>query len=128
MTKPGNKLMKVASNILSSRGGQVAGTIIRAASPVAAVATAGMAGYAVGTALYNNSSDGFKDAVGSAVANTLSFFGNKDAREAVRVNTNSDKGSSTEKVETVKVGKVTFPKDENVKRRLNSPQKNLIYH
>ena len=131
LARAGNSLVNAGVRVMSTRGGQVAGTIIRqgatravmAAAPLAAVAGAGAAGYAVGTAIYNNSSQGFKDAVGNAVANTLSFFGNKDAKEAVRVNNNEQQGSSTDKVATEKVGKVTMPKDENVKKALEFASK-----
>jgi TP901 family phage tail tape measure protein len=57
------------------------------------VGAAGAAGYGAGTMIYDHmlSGNAVGDAVGAGIARVLSFFGNKEAQEAVRINSSLNK-------------------------------------
>lgn len=78
------------------------------------VGAAGAAGYGVGTLAYKYGLEGNSggDAIGSAIAKTLAFFGNEEARRFVAIN---------EKLKSAEVGgTITIKFDENGRPRVGS--------
>lgn len=59
--------------------------LVKGGGAVAAVVGAGLAGWEIGTALNDNLIAGtkFGDAIGSGIAHTLAFFGNKTAQDSI---------------------------------------------
>ncbi|WP_432721294.1 phage tail tape measure protein [Jeongeupia wiesaeckerbachi] len=93
----GAQALRAAPNLAMSALRALPGLSLRAlpalgggamAAAAAGIATAGMAGYAVGGLINKHLIEGTKagDAIGEGIAHVLAFFGNDDAREALRLN------------------------------------------
>lgn len=89
----GGALLGVASAVtgIGTAASVALPLLAKLAVPVAAVAGAGAAGYAAGTAVYDNLlPESFKVGIGEFISRTLASFGNEQAAENIRVNTGRD--------------------------------------
>lgn len=71
-------------------GVSAAGAAVGLLGKLGLVGAAGAAGYGVGTLISKNLPDSINDKIGEFVARTLASFGNKEAADAIRINTGKD--------------------------------------
>jgi len=77
------------------------GTVAGGVGKAGLVGTAAAAGYGVGTLLYDNLLEGtaFADGIGRAQAKVFSFFGNKNAEDALRAERDADRANQPKTLE-----------------------------
>lgn len=70
------------------RGAMGLGALGKGGGAAAGVIGAGVGGYAIGSLIYDKAISGTKadDAIGSRIAHILALFGNKEAKDAIRIN------------------------------------------
>jgi hypothetical protein len=95
----------------------MAGAAARFLGPAAAVGAAGVAGYGAGTLLYDKllAGNAAGNAVGAGSARVLSFFGNKEAQDSVRINSSLSKAQEAPKASLEGTLKIVIDDEGRVK-------------